>query len=319
MTLSQDALNEFRDSWLASEGDDFASRIQRRSLTAIADQDDRLKTLLFTLTNKAQSELDLHLEGELEVEHETNAESFAAFISGIAEATKEVAKHLTGAMRRSSDLRVLAASVGSVRLVLRAAPPQEKKTKLEQMTRTPSYDSEALDAIAVLLARAQSDSATAEHDNVLSGLAANLPHRAHRGLKRAAQAIEKQGWDIKGELRTAHGFQRINVNSFGAKSLRRVLEEQQEDQATVVMTGTIDGQRRSIGALWFTPEGRKPFEAAVPRLELMERVVQHDAANERVRATFDVVSTIGKGVNARTHQAYTLRSIEPLPDNPTLL
>jgi hypothetical protein len=319
MVLSREAIDEFREAWLASEGNEFASKVQRRSLEALADQDQELKVLLFALSNKAQSELDLHLTGTLEETHETNAESFASLISGIAEATKEVAKNYIGSFRRESTLRVLAPSMGSVRLVLRAAPPIEENNRLAKTTRTPSVDSLSLDMIATLLARSQSDSPDAQNDDVLSGLAANLPQKAHRGLKRAAKAIEKQDWSVKGELRTPRGFQPITIDTFGAKALLRVLEEHQASSTTIVLKGMIDGQRRSIGALWFNPEGQRPIEAAIPSQDLIEQVVHHAAINESVIAEFDLLSIVGKGMGARVRPVYTLRSIEKAPVQPTLL
>lgn len=318
MTLTDQALDEFRDAWHAAEGDDFASRLQRQSLEALAAENDSLRPVLFELTNRAQSELDLHLTGDTVHGHEANAESFAQFVRGVADATKEVAKHFLGYQRRASTLRILAPSPGSVRVVLKAATPEEAAGRTAQNTRTPSVDSKSLDTVALLLARSQAEGVNVT-DDVLSGLAADLPQKAHAGLKRAAKAIDTQAWDIEGELRSQHGFQRVHVGPDGAKALLRVLDEQQESATEVVLVGAIDGQRRSVGALWFAPDGARAVEAAVPSAELMEQVVQHDAANERVRAVFDVLTIVGKGANPRRRQVHTLRSIEPLPAPPTLI
>lgn len=127
--------------------------------------------MLFELVNRAQSELDLHLDGEKVHHHEANAESFAQLVRGIADATKEVAKHMLGRQRRTSTLRILAPSPGSVRVVLKAATPEESTGRTAQNTRTPSVYSTSLDKVAVLLSRAQEQGAKA-NDDVLSGLAA---------------------------------------------------------------------------------------------------------------------------------------------------
>lgn len=313
MTLTPEALEEFRSAWLSFEGNDFASRLQRQSLRALAAENEQLKVVLFALENKAQSELDLHLDGEIESSHETNAASFAALISGIAEAVKEVAKHQLGVARRASTLRVLAPSVGSVRLVLRAAPPEEDEGQVARATRTPSVDSKSLEAVATILARAQSEPDAINQDDVLSGLAADLPHKAHQGLKRVAKSIERQDWKILGELKTVSSFQPIGIDTHGAHALLRVLEENQESSTTAVLTGIIDGQRRSLGALWFTPDGQRSIEAAVSSRELMEQVAQHAASSEKVLAEFDVISIVGKGAAAQARSVYTLRSIKPAP------
>ena len=181
MTLTDEALDQFRDAWHAAEGDDFASRLERQSLEALAAENEALRPVLFELINRAQSELDLHLDGETVHEHETNAESFAQLVRGIADATKEVAKHILGRQRRVSTLRILAPSPGSVRVVLKAATPEEAAGRTAQNTRTPSVDSASLDKVAVLLSRAQQEGSKAD-DDVLSGLAADLPQKAHAGL-----------------------------------------------------------------------------------------------------------------------------------------
>ncbi len=318
MTLTTADIDAFRDAWYHAEGDDFASRATRRSLEAFAFGHPELTPVVFELTNRAQSELDLHLDGETVRGHEANAESFAQFVRGVADATKEVAKHLMVRQRRSSTLRILAPSPGSVRVVLRAATPEEAAGRTAQNTRTPSVDSKSLDMVAVLLARSEAEGGNI-NDDVLSGLAADLPQKAHAGLKRAAKAIDAQDWDVAGELRSMHGFQPVHVGPVGAKALLRVLDERQESSTSTTLSGAIDGTRRSIGALWFTPDGAPALEAVVPSPELMEQAVQHDAANQRVRAEFDVVIIVGKGANPRRRQVYTLRSIEPLPDAPTLI
>jgi hypothetical protein len=80
MTLTNQAIDAFRDAWHAAEGDDFASGLQRQSLEALAAENDALRPVLFELTNRAQSELDLHLAGETVRGHEANAESFASLV-----------------------------------------------------------------------------------------------------------------------------------------------------------------------------------------------------------------------------------------------
>ncbi len=318
MTLSDQALDAFRNSWHASEGDDFASRTARRSLEAFADTTPELKALAFELSRHAQSELDLHLSGETVVGHSTNAEFFAELIRGIAEATRELAKHWMNRERRRSTLQVLAPSPGSVRVVLQAAPPREDAGHAARETRTPTVDSDALDAVATLLARAQTASSDPASE-VLSGLAAELPAKAHFGLRRAAIAIERQSWSVDGELRSVHGNHPISVDAHGAQALLRVLTERSEVRERVHYSGLIDGSRRSIGAVWFIPDGQSPIEAAVPNPELMEQVIRRDAEGRRVGASFNLVTIIGSGANARRRRVFTLQTVEPLPEDHDLL
>jgi hypothetical protein len=317
MTLTDDALEHFRGAWLAAQGDDFASRMERKSLAALALENEALERALFELTSRAQSELDLHLAGISVHGHEANAESFADFVRGVADATKEVAKNLMGSQKRGSTLRILAPSPGSVRVVLRAAPPIEMHGPTPRETWVPSVDSTSLDRVATLLAR--SEVSDGDTDDVLSALTASLPARAHPGLRRAAKAIKSQDWTVTGQLRSQRGFEPVSLGVGGATALLRALGERQEDEDEVTLDGTIDGQRRSIGALWFAPDGGAPIEAAVPTPELIEQVVQYDAAQHRVRAIFYVVTIVGRGTNAKVRRVHTLKSINPIGTPRTLI
>jgi len=107
MTLTDKALDQFRDAWHAAEGDDFASRLQRQSLEALAAENDALRPVLFELTNRAQSELDLPpLNGATVHGHEADSESR----STTAATARTSATYYPGRRMTALDLAALTAT-----------------------------------------------------------------------------------------------------------------------------------------------------------------------------------------------------------------
>ncbi|WP_147441716.1 hypothetical protein [Mycetocola lacteus] len=314
MTIAPEAVESFRRAWLDAESDDFASRMARRSLEALAQDNETLTKALFSLKNKSQSELDLHLEGGSVFGHETDAEPFANFIRAISDACKEVAKQALGRERRKSTLRILAPAPGSVHLVLKVPAPAENGVQSEQVTRTPTADSRSLDMIARVLARSEKASETAQADDVLSGLTALLPAKAHIALRRAAEVIGSQNWDIEGQLRSVDGFSDVSVTSAGAARLLAVLTERVETESKTELIGVIDGHRRSRESLWFSTDSHSSFEAAVPDPELFESVAAAAASNSPVRAVFEVLTVTGGGKNPTERKIYRLVKMTPATD-----
>lgn len=308
MSISQGAIDDFLESWDAAASDDFADRMERRSLAALADQVPEFKAALSAHALEGQTQLRLHVDGTSVVDHTAKAEYVAKLIRGISDATKEIAKAQLKLGRRAATLRVAALSPGSVEITLRAAPGTKVHQGVFPRTATPSVDSEALEAVARILARAGM-AADGGEDDVLSALAASTTAAAHGGLRQVAKAIAGEGWDVEGELNRAGVLEEFHVGPEGARGLLQVLAESRELSEVAEMIGAIDGQRRSIAALWFAPEGGTSIEAAVPTAELFERIVQLDLERARTRAVFDVVSIVGPGAHSKPRRVYTLRSI----------
>lgn len=297
----------FREAWRSLPDEStFAGRLARQSLEASARQDPALEKVLFEVQNHAQSELDLHLDGDAVSEHATSALQFADLIRGIAEAVKEVSKSAMGRKRLPTTLQVLAPMPGSVRVVLRAEPPAERDGVVRG-TDSSTQDSSSLATVANILARA---GATDDGD-VLSGLTTGLAIGAHPGLRRAAKAVAKAGWRMEGTLRRPQTDPiKLRVDAAGATRLLQALDARTEKTESLELTGQIDGQRRSVGAMWFVPVGSASFEAAVPDADLLDRVASLAATAQPVRARFQVVTRAPAGATSGARRTFALKAVE---------
>ncbi|MCI0158283.1 hypothetical protein KNO15_16395 [Leifsonia shinshuensis] len=299
---------ELRRAWHASSGNDFASRLARSSLEASASQVPELEQALFELKNGFQAELDVHLSGEGVIDHETDAYSFAEFVRGIADAVKEVSKQAMGRQRLRSPLHIVAPAPGSVHLVLRVPPPREEDGSIVE-ARTESQHSLSLGIVAAVLARAGT-SGNEESFSLLGGMTNQLPTKAHAGLRRAAKAISRTNWDVEGELkRPQSDALRLELGRPGALALLDALDAKTNEEDVATLRGRVDGQRRSVGAMWFLPDNAGPIEAAIVDPDLIDPIAHFSAEETPTVATFKVVRWIPAGTNARTRQTYVLTEI----------
>lgn len=308
MTATSDLEQQFRDDWLAARGDDFASRMTRRSLEASARQDPTLEPVLFELQNEFQAQLNLHIDGETVVDHETDAERYADFVKGIADAVKALTKMSLGRDRMRSGLLIAAPTPGSIRVVMRAAPPAENDGAIQQ-ARSETVDSNSLRVIANLLARAGSENDGDQ--TVLTGLVSQLPAKARTGIKRSAYAVVHARWSLHGELRRpAAPSIPIQVSNDEARVLLDVLDAKDVVEETIELSGRVDGQRRSVGAMWFVTDTGESFEAAVSDASTLDMVAEMAASDVRAQATFDVVTRVSRAGQA-TSKSYALVRIMP--------
>ena len=298
-------------AWAQAEGDSFASRVARRSLEASAEQHPDLGLVLFELKNRFQAELDLHLEGETAKEHRTDAADFADLIRGIADAVKEITKEALGRQRMSPGLLVSAPVPGSVRLILSAASPEENDGHISA-ARVETQDSNSLRVIATLLGRAGDD--VNASTSVIEGLLTALPTKARPGIRRVATAVNSSNWDVSGELRRPNEAPvPLHINRTGAKQLLDALESRESETSTLTLTGVVDGQRRSLGTMWFASSAVAPIEASVVQQELLEQVALLGASGDTAEARFTVVTRFPPGARGAAKRSYVLNSIAALP------
>ncbi|WP_290473565.1 hypothetical protein [Leifsonia sp. 71-9] len=317
MSSSQELERELRRAWHAASGDDFASRIARTSLEASASQVPELRHALFELTNGFQAELDIHLSGESVPGHETDAFSFAEFVRGVSDAVKEISKQAMGRQRLRSPLHIVAPTPGSVHLVLRVPPPQEEDGSFIE-ARTESQHSLSLGIVAAVLSRA-GNSDEEESFTLLGGMTNQLPTKAHAGLRRAAKAISRTDWNVEGELRRPQDDPLVlSIRRSGALALLDALDAKTSEEDTATLRGRVDGQRRSVGAMWFLPDTGGPIEAAIVDPDLIDPIAHFSAENTTAVATFRTIRWIPSGTNARSRQTYVLTDIRA-DDQPTHL
>jgi hypothetical protein len=378
MTVVSNTDGDFRQAWASASGDDFASRMARRSLEASARQHPELERTLFQLQNAYQAELDIHLSGERVHEHETDAASFANFVSGIADAVKEISKQAMGRRRMASPLRIVAPVPGSVRVFLRV-PPTHGTAGALPGSDTESQHSRSLSVIASIFAEAgrsedlpsagtdesadaavavaddaaiaDADAATdapaaqaqaeaedavvaiapiegnesgddvavsaddesvaGQRESSLGALTTPLSSKAHAALKRVARAVETARWEVDGVLRspTADPVS-LHLTRYSARALLDVLDARTSREDDVVLTGTVDGQRRSVGTMWFIPVGGAPIEAGVIDAALIDEIASLSARDVQAVATFHSRSWTPRSANAHTRRAYSLVHIK---------
>jgi hypothetical protein len=317
MMQADAAAEALRQAWDAlPPADTFAGRMARRSLEASAKQDPALESVLFELQHQSQAELDLHLDGPRVAGHATSAIEFANLVRGISEAVKELTKSALGRDRMVPTLQILAPSPGSVRVVLQPVPPAEEPGAFKG-TATETRESKSLVQVATILARA--GAGASDSDAVLDGLTAGVPVGAHAGLRRAAKAVVAAQWSVAGVLRQAGGDPlEIAVDSAGANRLLSALEARTEEEQQLTVQGHIDGQRRSLSAMWFVPAMGAAFEAAVPDPTVLAQVATLAATDEVVSARFDVVIRSLSGSSGGARRSYSLRSISPVTPHAVL-
>ena len=209
-----------------------------------------------------------------------------------------------------SGLLISALAPGSVQVTMQAAAPEEVDGAIKE-ARTATEDSNSLKIVATILARTETDDGEGGLD-VLAGLVKSMPSKARPGIRRAATAISHAKWDVEGELREASGERfALRLNREGAESLVTILDEKDVESGEVSHTGYVDGQRRSLGAMWFVPDHSAPIEAAVLDPHLLDKVASLAAEERRVVTHFSVVKRYPKGSPTAARNSYILTSIEP--------
>ncbi|TFC83717.1 hypothetical protein E3T23_01790 [Cryobacterium cheniae] len=305
---------EFRKAWADAAGDSFSSRMARRSLEASAQQTPALEIVLFQLKNRYQAELDLHLNGTTVKDHQTNAADFANLVRGISDAVKEITKKAMGRQRMLSGLLVSAPVPGSVRVVLRAASPTELDGSI-QGARVETLDSSSLRAVAAVLAHA--GDASNVQSAVLEGLLTAIPVEARPGIRRVAKAVTASDWNVSGVLRLPNEKAvPLHLNKTGAEHLLSALNDMESETSVITLRGNVDGQRRSMGTMWFAPESAVAVEAVVVDHDLLEEVAALGASGELTSATFNVITQFPPGARSAAKRSYVLTAIKRISLKP---
>ncbi|MBJ8342822.1 hypothetical protein JGU71_28420 [Antrihabitans sp. YC3-6] len=301
---------ELRAALEYSTGDPKSDDYIRGSLRAgVVGDDPYLVDIFEQVVGPEQAEVDLHLTGPGVRNHSTNAHHFAQFVSGISEAVKETAKEMAGKGRYSEGLVIEGATPGSVRVVLRAPEPKVVQDQtIDERTAASSVDSDALRAIAAILTHASDK----DPNSPFVAELAELPVKARRGLKRAVTQSRKAGWLIEGTVRQRQiGAGTVLLSAEGAMRLALQLESGTEKRTTEKAIGRIDGFRRSLGTLYFIPDGGQPFIAGVKDSSVATRVTELFVdPDEMVEAIFHVVESLLPGAGAVTRRSRVLVSIK---------
>jgi hypothetical protein len=248
--------------------------------------------------------------------HATRADKLASFVAGVNDATKAIVRDSLHLRALNRNLLVYGLTPGSVRIVLRADAPLEGDAKHVPLSGTSQFasspDSEALRTIARLFTNASSSVAAVGSD------VRDLPIKARRGLLRSTSAMRTAGWDITGQIRQRGlGSTEVAFTQAGAALLASELKNYDYDTDRAWAIGTIDGFRRSLGSLYFTPAGTKsPLAVNVSdpdTLAAAARLAAEEGAVVRV-----LIETVRALSGEESHRMTTSRSllqIEPAAES----
>lgn len=303
-----DTLESFRASWESAQGEDFASRMARRSLEALAAQRDDLEAVLLDLKKPIQESLDLHLKGAGVKGHATDTASLGHFMVQVSEAVKQIAKGMSGRSRWSHNLVSVAPSPGSVRLHFEVPPMKALQADLRG-TEVASFDAQALRAMANLLVQAESAAES------LDAAAQSLPVPARTAVRHIAKTMVDSHWKFDGRLEArGRPTVELSLSEAGAQRLFRAAAETDSDVVPVTLIGECDGWTWSTGTMRFLAERQKPFSASVPP-NLQQEVAQLvSVPGNKVVANFLATHLNAAGTNRRLRTSYALVSIERSDD-----
>lgn len=302
----------FTDSWRASGGDDPASHAARESLEALAYNNAELTALVSWLKLSSQAELDLHLSGVGVNGHETDALPLGKFMQRTAETVREIARTITGNLKTTATLQVLAPSQGSVRVVFKAPDVVDPGLGVREPAFAPTTaDTAALERLVGVLVVADGDD-TADSGTLAAIHGLNAASRA--AIVRMAKTVKSAGWDIEGELR--HRGQnpvQVRVTPASADRIVRAVDAKTVSTTTTTVTGVVDGNRPSMHVMWFIPDTGRSFGASVPTPELLSEVAQVGASGDgRARATFTVRTFHATTDSEPTRREYVLQNLAPV-------
>lgn len=263
-------------------------------------------------TAPTQARLALHLtEGSIEG-HTAPADKFAKLVSGVAEATKEVAKKRLGRDRYSSPLLVRGAGPGSIRLVLEI-PPHDDDDRPDSMGELSTIDSESLRQVAAILANA--DDMT--EDSPLTAQIGPLSGDARKALRRAARQIADQHWHVDGRIEQ-RGFDPSDISISPAGAARLVVELNQAEPAPkpITLYGQVDGTIDIEGIVWFKPEAGRRFRSVAVDQDVAEAALELQPGHPRTKAEFVVYESLSTSDDV-LNRSWELRSIVAAPRDNT--
>ena len=147
----------------------------------------------------------------------------------------------------------------------------------------------------------------------------DLPIKARRGLLRSTSAMKAAGWNIAGQIRPRLGSTDVAFTQAGAAQLASELKKYDCHTETTWAIGTIDGFRRSLGRLYFTPAGTKsPLAVNVSDPDTLAAATRLAAEEGAVvRALMETVRALSTEGSTRVTTSRSLlqieRSAESLP------
>lgn len=290
-------------AWHASSGNDYVDMLRRRSLSAGASQHPDLAPVVRSLELGQRAQLDLHLAGhEREDQHETSASKLGEFLKRCADAVRALAKSGSPISRLHGDLRVLAPSPGSVRIVF-----------VEQARDEDEGQSFGLWELGMARLAETFDLAESGDDG-LSGAVDSYSLQARRALELLGKTVAEQEWVIKGSHVSRDGSSRpTGLTQYSADRLVDAASRTKTDSKPYSTAGALDGWRWSNSTLRLRQERAGAIDVYVPE-RFRDQVAEWVAARGADRSLFEVGlvrhETLTSGGNIRA--TYELRTIKPV-------
>lgn len=265
----------------------------------------------------------LHLDGPTVVHHKTSADRFAAFVQHLARSVKEVAKTQMGRERLATRLLIAPVFEGSIGVRLEV-PYDGDPVGTDELLHASTAESDALRFVAALLTQSSVDDVG---DEEIGGHVQGMSAAARTQLRLAAKQQASAGWVVSGEV-IERGRDAIAVHSTerGVNRLIAELDRHTVETKDFIRTGTIDGVKHSLRAVYFIDDDGSRFTLAAPELTvLMDAAAMTTAPEDRVQIEFVLTTTAapgdssGKLQRSRRLTAVTRLAAAPITPNDPLL
>lgn len=297
-------VSAFKQSWKNSQGDSFADRLSRMSLTASAEAQPQLKRALEEIESTHGEQLHIRLTGRGVKGNATDASALGRLYQAVAQVSESLNKSIAGIKIPGIGLLATAAVPGSVKLAFEVPQgfEQHALTGLEELHSTKS----ALDMLMDVFW----DASDGDVESLTSRTAV-MPRRARDGFREIAILTISARWKLEGTLvGPEQHSRRALLTADGASLLKEAAEATYTDSAPVTLTGTADGWAWSTSSLRFIPMHGQAFRATVPP-PLQSTVANLIASDQRVvRASFTRTKVLPKGAKKPVQTTHSLSAIE---------
>ncbi|XBH21580.1 hypothetical protein V5R04_15450 [Jonesiaceae bacterium BS-20] len=295
------------EAWAESEGkSSFADRLALQSLAMSAVQVPELRPVLAKLQSSASSQLDLHIvDPKSSSSHDADASVLGKFLVKVSESVRELAKSVGGRQRITGGIRVLAPSVGSVRVVFL---DESKPSVSEERDSTRKLWAEGMSLLASTM-----NAANADEDELLTVVGAVTP-QARKALSELGRLVADSEWGIHGSMIDDEGLEvETRFSALAAQRLVTATLQTKSKDRKVDYLGNLEGWYWASHSLKFKPQRGSLIDAkATP--DLAPKVARLIASRDKLfRATFSVRDSWTEGAHGRIKTSYLLTGITEVP------
>jgi hypothetical protein len=315
--LLRRAIDELMDG-----GADTSDPVLQSLLSTVADKPDLLAEAFGYVSGELQSARAatavLHLDGPTVVQHRTSADRFASYVQHLARSVKEVAKTQMGRSRLPTRLLIAPVFDGSIGLRLEV-PYEREPAGTDELVHVATAESNALRFVGALMTQASMDDV---QDEELGAHVQSMSATARTQLRLAVIQQVAAGWDVSGEvIERGQDAVAVRATSRGAVRLVAELDRFTVETTQLTRTGTIDGVKHSLHAVYFIEDDGSRFALSAPNTGVLLQAAGFAARPEdRVAITFVLTTTAARGdQSGRLQRSRTLTNLAPMPRPPEAL